>query len=66
VRVDIRTSQSDPSTSLLTDGLARETNADGMVTVFLENDSDIGNKAELVLLDAAGLVIDALSTTLGT
>ena len=66
VRVDIRTRQSDPNTSLLTEQLARETTAAGMVTVFLENDADIGKEAEIVLLDAAGLVIDALPTILGT
>ena len=35
------------------------------VTVFLEDDADIGRKAEIVLLDASGQVIDSLSTTLG-
>ena len=65
VRVDVRTSQSDPSTSLLTDKQARETTSDGKVTVFLEDDSDIGRKAEVVLLDASGQVIDSLPTTLG-
>jgi hypothetical protein len=65
VRVDIRTSQSDPNTSLLTDRQARETTPDGKVTVFLENDSDIGKDAEIVLLDASGQVIDSLHATLG-
>jgi hypothetical protein len=65
VRVDVRTSQSDPNTSLLADRQARETTPDGKVTVFLENDADIGRKAEIVLLDAAGQVVDSLSTTLG-
>ena len=65
VRVDVRTSQSDPNTSLLTDKQARETTPDGKVTVFLENDSDIGKDAATVLLDASGQVIDSLSTTLG-
>ena len=65
VRVDVRTSQSDPNTSLLADKQARETTPDGKVTVFLENDSDIGKDAEIVLLDASGQVIDSLSTTLG-
>jgi hypothetical protein len=66
VRVDVRTSRADPSTSLLTDKQARETTPDGKVTVFLENDSDIGKVAEIVLLDASGQVIDSLSTTLGS
>jgi len=65
VRVDVRTSQSDPSTSLLTDKHARDTTPDGKVTVFLEDDADIGRKAEIVLLDTFGQVIDSLSTTLG-
>ena len=66
VRVDVRTSRADPSTSLLTDKQARETTPDGKVTVFLENDSDIGKVAEIVLLDASGQVIDSLSTKLGS
>lgn len=65
VRVDVRTSQTDPTTSLLADKQARETTPDGKVTVFLENDADIGNKAEIVLLDSSGQVIHSLSTTLG-
>ena len=44
VRVDVRTSQSDPNTSLLADKQARETTIDGKVTVFLEDDSDIGKR----------------------
>jgi hypothetical protein len=65
VRVDVRTRQSDPNTSLLSDKQARETTADGKVTVFLEDDSDIGKQAEIVLLDSSGQVIASLSTTLG-
>jgi hypothetical protein len=65
VRVDVRTSQSDPNTSLLSDKQARETTLDGKVTVFLEDDSDIGKQAEIVLLDANGQVIGSLSATLG-
>lgn len=65
VRVDVRTSQSDASTSLLSDKQARETTSDGKVTVFLEDDSDIGTVAEIVLLNASGQVIDSLTTTLG-
>lgn len=66
VRVDVRTNPSDPNMSLLTDKQARETTSDGKVTVFLENDSDIGRKTEVVLLDSSGQVIDSLTTTLGT
>ena len=65
LRVDVRTSQSDPNTSLLTDKQAREITPDGKVTVFLENDADIGNQAEIVLLDSSGQVIHSLPTTLG-
>ena len=65
VRVDVRTSQSDANTSLLADKQARETTPDGKVTVFLEDDADIGKEAEIVLLDASGQVIHSLSTTLG-
>lgn len=65
LRVDIRTSQSDPNTSLLTDKQAREMTTAGKVTVFLEDDADIGKQAEVVLLDASGQVIHALPTTLG-
>ncbi len=65
VRVDIRTSHTDPNTSLLTDKHSRETTPDGKVTVFLEDDADIGKQAEVVLLDSSGQVIHALATTLG-
>ena len=65
IRVDVRTSQSDPNTSLLADKQARETTHDGKVTVFLEDDSDIGKDAVIVLLDAGEQVIDSLSITLG-
>jgi hypothetical protein len=64
-RVDVRGSQSDPRTSLLTDQQARETTADGKVSVFLEDDADIGKPAEVVLLDSSGQVIHSLPTTLG-
>ena len=63
--MDVRTSQSDQNTSLLADKQARETTPEGKVTVFLEDDSDIGKDATIVLLDALGQVIDSLSTTLG-
>jgi hypothetical protein len=65
VRVDVRISQSDPNSSLLADKHARETTPDGKVTVFLEDDSDIGKDAEIVLLDASGQVISSLHTTIG-
>jgi hypothetical protein len=65
VRVDVRTSQSDPDTSLLADKQPRETTPEGKVTVFLENDSDIGKVATIVLLNASGQAIDSLTTKLG-
>jgi hypothetical protein len=65
VRVDVRASQSNPDTSLLSDKQAREITADGKVTVFLEDDADIGKQAEIVLLDVKGQVIGSLPTTLG-
>ncbi|WP_291982555.1 BREX-1 system phosphatase PglZ type B [Candidatus Accumulibacter sp. ACC005] len=65
VRVDVRSSQGDANTSLLTDKQAREITPDGKVTAFLEDDADIGKNAEVVLLDASGQVIHALPTKLG-
>jgi hypothetical protein len=65
VRVDVRVHRSDPATSLLADHQAREATPEGKVTVFLENDADIGRGAEIVLLDASGQVIDSLPTQLG-
>ena len=65
VRVDIRSNQSDPDASLLADKHAREITADGKVSVFLEDDSDIGKKAEVVLIDSSGQVIHSLPTILG-
>lgn len=65
VRVDVRVRSSDPATSLLADHQARETTPEGKVTVFLENDADCGQSAEIVLLDASGVVIDSLPSKLG-
>jgi hypothetical protein len=65
IRVDLRTSESDPNTSLAADKQAREVSSDGKVTVFLENDSDIGKVARIVLLDASGQAINSLTTKLG-
>ncbi|MBK7210553.1 MAG: BREX-1 system phosphatase PglZ type B [Xanthomonadales bacterium] len=65
VRVDVRTSLSDPTTSLLVDRQARETTPDGNVTLFLEEDSDIGTQANVVLLDSSGQVIHSLPTSIG-
>jgi hypothetical protein len=38
---------------------------DGKVSIFLEDDADIGRQAEIVLLDPSGKVIDYLPTTIG-
>jgi len=65
LRVDVRTSQADPNSSLLTDKQAREITTEGKVTIYLEDDADIGNQAEVVLLESSGQVIHALPTTLG-
>ena len=65
VRVDVRLQQADANSSLLVDKQARELTPEGKVTVFLEDDADIGRQAEIVLLDANGQVIHALPTTLG-
>jgi len=65
VLVDLRTSLSDPASSLLADKQARETTTDGKVTIFLEDDRDIGRQAEIVLLGQSGQVIHSLATTLG-
>jgi hypothetical protein len=64
-RVDVRTIYSDPETTLLANGQTPEATLDGKATVFLEDDSDIGKSAVVVLVDAAGQVIDSLATTLG-
>jgi hypothetical protein len=66
VRVDVRTSQSDPNTSLLTDRQARELTPDGKVTLYLEDDSDIGKDAEIVLVDPSGQVIGSLRGVIGS
>lgn len=63
--VDVRTVLSDKETSLLANGNSVKIPADGKVSVYLEDDADIGRRAEIVLLDAAGKVIDSLPTILG-
>lgn len=64
-RVDLRTSQSDSSSSLLADKKAQEISSEGKVTIFLEDDADVGRKADIVLLDSSGQVIGSLNTTIG-
>lgn len=63
--VDVRTLQADPETSLLANHQAQKVKPDGKVSIFLEDDADIGRRAEIVLLDPSGKVIDSLPTTLG-
>ncbi len=64
-RVDLRTSLSDPGTSLLSDKQSRETTADGKVTVFLEEEPGRKREAELVLIGENGQVIHSMTTTIG-
>jgi hypothetical protein len=63
--VDVRTLQADPATSLLANHQAQKVKPDGKVSIFLEDDADIGRQAEIVLLDPSGKVIDYLPTTIG-
>ncbi len=65
VSVDVRTVRTDKETSLLANKEVPQTTHNGKATVFLEDDGDIGRKAEIVLVDATGQVVDSLSTTLG-
>lgn len=64
MKVDIRTRLNDADASLL-DGSAKEIGEDGSVSVFLEDDGDIGGDASIVLLDTSGQVIHSLETVLG-
>ena len=63
--MDLRTTLGDPATSLLADRQPRDVTADGKATLFLESDSDIGKRAEIVLLSAGNKTIHSLSTTIG-
>ena len=65
VQLDLRTVLSDPSSSLLSDKTPRPPGADGKVSLFLENDADIGRTAELVLLSSSGQVLQSLTTIVG-
>ena len=65
VRVDIRTSRSDASTSLLPNRQPGEVTREGKVTLFLDDDGNIGREAEVVVLDASGRVIDSELSVLG-
>ena len=61
----MRIRQSDAGSSLLADLQTPEVTLDGKATAFLEDDSDIGRDAIIVLLDETGQVVDVLSTTIG-
>jgi hypothetical protein len=63
--VDVRSRIGDASTSFLAGGQPKAVGVDGAVTVFLEDDADIGKEATVVLLDASQQVIDSLPTELG-
>ena len=63
--VDVRTQQADQETSMLANKQAVNISGDGKLAIFLEDDADIGRRAEIVLLDPSGKVIDSMSTTLG-
>lgn len=63
--LDLRTTLGDPETSLLADRQPRDVTPDGKATLFLESDSDIGKRADIVLLSATGLPLHSLSTIIG-
>lgn len=65
LKVDVRTAPGDAASSLLADKSARDVSPEGRVALFLEDDASIGTSAEIVLLDAAGAVIDSIHSTIG-
>ena len=65
MQIDLRTALSDPSSSLLADQSPRPPGADGKVSLFLEDDADIGRTAEIVLLSPSGQVLHTLTTIIG-
>ncbi len=62
LRVDLRTKLADPTSSLVT---PKPVEADGTVSVMVEDDSALGTAAFLVLLNAAGQVLGKQSTMVG-
>ena len=62
LRVDLRTKLADAATSLVT---PKPVEVDGTVSVMVEDDSVLGTAAFLVLLNAAGQVLEKQSTTVG-
>ncbi len=63
--VDVRSRVGDASTSFLAGTQAKSVGSDGAVSVFLEDDANIGREGTIVLLDASGQVIDSLLMELG-
>lgn len=63
--VDVRVRIGDANTSLLVDKQAKVLGDDGTVSVFLDQDADIGKSATIVLLDASRHVIASLPTEVG-
>ncbi len=61
--VDLRTKAADPATSLAT--AARPVDGAGQAALVVEDDSRQGEAAQLVLLDAGGVVIAKLTTVVG-
>src|SRR5262249_13403066 len=62
LRVDLRTKLADAATSLVT---PKPVEADGTVSVMVEDDCVLGTAAFLVLLTPAGQVLEKQSTTVG-
>jgi hypothetical protein len=62
LRVDLRTKLADAASSLVT---PKTVEADGTVSVMVEDDSVLGTAAFLVLLTAGGQVLEKQSTTVG-
>ena len=66
LRVDIRTVHGDLGTTLLGEDGARTVSAEGKVNLYLDDDGYIGRRADIVLIDAHGQVIDSRPATYGT
>jgi hypothetical protein len=62
LRLDIRTKQGDPSSSL---GRPAEIGSDGKVSVLVEDEEKCGVAVRVVVIDAAGDVVASLATTVG-
>jgi hypothetical protein len=62
LRVDLRTKLADAASSLVT---PKPVEVDGTVSLMVEDDNVLGTAAFLVLLNAAGQVLEKQSTTVG-